>query len=314
MPNLVPPIVNVPQALEYRDRILSCVPSNLRERGFDPIMTLYLTEQTTLADIDAIKASQGKVLGCKLYPAGATTNSHFGVTSLAKVRPVLEHMALLQVPLLVHGEVVDPAVDPFDREAEFLSRELKPLLNDLPNLRLVLEHVTTKEAVDFVLSQGPNVAATITPQHLLYDRSALFQGGLRPHLYCLPILKRGNPHRLALLGAIKSGSPKFFLGTDSAPHMMKEKEKDCGCAGCFSAPLAMELYAEAFEEADALDHLEAFACHNGPDFYGLPRCPSSAKLTLEKRPRDIPKIFAVTGGTGIVPLRAGETTSWTTLS
>jgi dihydroorotase len=311
MPNLVPPVTTVPQALAYRERIMAAVPE-ARRAGFSVLMTLYLTDKTSPADIEEVAQSEGAVLGCKLYPAGATTNSHFGVTSLANVRPALLRMAELNVPLLVHGEVVDPAVDPFDREAVFLTRELAPLLAELPALRVVLEHVTTKEAVDFVLAHGPNVAATITPQHLLYDRSALFQGGLRPHLYCLPILKRGNPHRLALLEAIKSGSPKFFLGTDSAPHLGADKEKDCGCAGCFSAPLAMELYAEAFEQVDALEHLEAFACHNGADFYGLPRNAEQVRAVLEPRARDIPKSYAVQGSeSGIVPLRAGLQTSWT---
>jgi len=312
MPNLVPPVTTVAMALAYRERILAHVPAALVERGFDPLMTLYLTDSTRVEDIDDIRASQGRVLGCKLYPAGATTNSHFGVTSVAKIMPVLRRMEELHVPLLVHGEVVDPAVDPFDREKEFLSRELVPLLAALPALRVVLEHVTTKEAVDFVLAQGPNVAATITPQHLLYDRSALFQGGLRPHMYCLPVLKRGNPHRTALLGAIKSKSPKFFLGTDSAPHYQSDKEKDCGCAGCFSAMTAIELYAEAFDQVDALDGLEAFACHNGADFYRLPRCPSGARVTLEPVERAVPKLVGGNDAAkGIVPLRAGGSVLWT---
>jgi dihydroorotase len=226
-------------------------------------------------------------------------------------------MAKLGVPLCVHGEVVDASVDPFDREREFLTRELSPLLDEVPDLKVILEHVTTEEAVKFVESKGMNVAATITPQHLLYDRSHLFSGGLRPHFYCLPILKRGNPHRLALLRAIASGSPKFFLGTDSAPHAQSEKEKDCGCAGCFTAYSAIELYLEAFEEADALEHFENFACKNGAAFYGIEPNKSKMRLICEKKPMKIPRFFSLDLAKGdadarLVPLRAGEQCEWTT--
>jgi dihydroorotase len=226
-------------------------------------------------------------------------------------------MAELGVPLCIHGEVTDPKIDPFDREREFITRNLIPLLEQMPNLKVILEHVTTEEAVKFVESAGPNVAATITPQHLLYDRSHLFAGGLRPHFYCLPILKRGNPHRLALLRAIASGSPKFFLGTDSAPHAQSEKEKDCGCAGCFTANAALELYLEAFEEVGALEHFENFACHNGPAFYGLGPTKSKVLIRCEKKPMTIPTSFPLDlakAGTDakLIPLRAGEQCSWTT--
>lgn len=227
-------------------------------------------------------------------------------------------MAKLSVPLCVHGEVTDPTIDPFDREKVFLERELTPLLEQIPDLKVILEHVTTKDAVDFVLSKGPNVAATITPQHLLYDRSHLFAGGLRPHFYCLPILKRGNPHRIALLGAIASGSPKFFLGTDSAPHAQSEKEKDCGCAGCFTAFSALELYLEAFDEADALEHFENFACKNGPAFYGLPAYSGKVRVRCEKKVSKVPLAFPLelaktnTADPKLVPLRAGQQCDWTT--
>ena len=312
MPNLVPPVTTVAAALEYRERILGAVPPEVVKRGFEPLMTLYLTEETKPEEIDKLKATHGKVVAVKLYPAGATTNSHAGVRSLDKVASVLERMASLAVPLLIHGEVTDPAIDIFDREKVFLERELRPLLAKFPTLRVVLEHVTTKEAVDFVLAAGDNVAATITPQHLLYDRNSIFQGGLRPHMYCLPVLKRGDPHRLALLGALSS--PKFFLGTDSAPHERSEKEKDCGCAGCFSALSALELYLEAFEEADAMEHFQAFACENGPRFYGLPPCPSQKRVALERQPRPIPASVpyrkANGAESGIVPLRAGSETKW----
>ena len=227
-------------------------------------------------------------------------------------------MAKLGVPLCVHGEVTDPSIDPFDREKVFIDRELIPLLDQLPDLKVIMEHVTTKDAVDFVMSRGPNVAATITPQHLLYDRSHLFAGGLRPHFYCLPILKRGNPHRLALLGAIASGSPKFFLGTDSAPHAQSEKEKDCGCAGCFTANIALELYLEAFEEVDALDHFENFACKNGPAFYGLPAYSGNVQIKCEKKPSAVQASFpldlakSAVADPKLIPLRAGQQCAWTT--
>jgi dihydroorotase len=275
-------------------------------------MTLYLTDHTTEAEIDKIPSSPD-VVACKLYPQGATTNSHFGVSDISKIKPVLSRMAALGVPLCIHGEVVGKDVDPFDREKVFLETQLVPLMHEFPSLKIILEHITTKEAVDFVTqSTSPLLAATITPQHLLYDRSALFQGGLRPHLFCLPILKRGNPHRLALLQAIASGSPKFFLGTDSAPHSQNEKEKDCGCAGCFTAFSALELYLEAFEEADALDKFENFACHYGARFYGMEEKEEKrVRVRCEKTPLEVPKAFPMESGGQIVPLRAGEQCAWT---
>lgn len=250
-------------------------------------------------------------------PKGATTNSSNGVTDIGKMAPVFERMATLGIPLCVHGEVTDADIDPFDREKVFIERELRPLVQTFPSLKVIVEHVTTKEAVDFVMTQGDNVAATITPQHLLYDRSSLFQGGLHPHLYCLPLLKRGDPHRKALLSAIKSGSKKFFLGTDSAPHAQSEKEKECGCAGCFTAATAIELYLEAFEEVDALEHFENFACKNGAEFYGLPETHVKGMLQCEKKPSMVPEHFPLnlhgkkSEEAKLRPLRAGEECSWT---
>jgi dihydroorotase len=303
MPNLKPPVTTVAQAAAYRDRILAALPAGLR---FEPLMTLYLTDDTPAAEIRRAKES-GFVRAVKLYPAGATTNSAAGVTDLARCRDALAAMAALGLPLLVHGEVTDPAVDVFDREAVFIERVLAPLLKDFPGLKLVLEHVTTREGVDFVLAGGANVAATITAHHLLLNRNAIFQGGIRPHYYCLPVLKR-EAHRQALVAAAISGNPKFFLGTDSAPHGQRTKEAACGCAGCYTAHAGIELYAEAFEAAGALDRLEGFASCFGADFYGLPR--NRDTLTLTKQPWIVPATQAYSDDDLLVPLRAGEAVAW----
>ena len=303
MPNLKPPVTNVAQAAQYRQRILAALPAGV---AFQPLMTLYLTDNTRPEDIDEALAS-GFVHAVKLYPAGATTNSDAGVTDLGRCAATLARMEVLGLPLLVHGEVSDPAVDVFDREAAFIERVLSPLLKDFPGLRLVLEHVTTQDGVDFVHSAGANVAATLTAHHLLLNRNAIFQGGIRPHHYCLPVLKR-EAHRKALLAAATSGSPKFFLGTDSAPHARRAKEAACGCAGCYTANAGIELYAEAFEAAGALDRLEGFASHFGADFYGLPR--NTEKLTLVKRAWQVPATLPYVDDDVLVPLRAGETVSW----
>ena len=318
MPNLKPPITSVAAAQAYRERILAAreqaaiqteLESELEAnaiRQFEPLMTLYLTDRTTAADVLAAKAS-GFVHGIKLYPAGATTHSDAGVTDLGKLHPTLAAMQSCGLPFLVHGEVTDPAIDIFDREAIFIDRVLQPLRRDFPALKIVFEHATTREAVQWVReSKGP-VAATLTPQHLLYDRNALFVGGIRPHWYCLPVLKRAV-HREALLAAATSGDPKFFLGTDSAPHARGLKEHACGCAGCYTAPHAMELYASAFDSVGALDRLEAFASHHGADFYGLPR--NSGSLTLERRPGVVPVELPFVDGERIVPLAAGEPLQW----
>ena len=302
MPNLKPPVVTVADAQAYRARILSALPADTE---FNPLMTLYLTDRTEPSEIDNAKRS-GFVHGVKYYPAGATTNSDSGVTAIANVHPVLEAMQRVGLPLLIHGEVTASHVDMFDREQVFVETLLAQIVRDFPALKIVLEHVTTKEAAEFVRDASPNVAATITPQHLLYSRNALFVGGLRPHYYCLPILKRES-HRQALVAAATSGSPKFFLGTDSAPHSKASKENACGCAGCYSAPAALELYAEAFEDAGALHRLEAFASFNGPDFYGLAR--NVNRVTLKREPWTMPSDYAF-GGERIVPLRAGETIRW----
>ncbi|MCB1822880.1 MAG: dihydroorotase, partial [Candidatus Competibacteraceae bacterium] len=266
MPNLRPPVTTTEQALAYRTRIVDAVSPSM---DFQPLMTLYLTDHTSPAEI-ARAQSSGYVHAVKLYPAGATTNADAGVTAIEKVSPVLEAMQAQGMPLLVHGEVTDPAVDVFDRESVFIARVLIPLIRDFPELKVVMEHITTQEAADFVRDAPVTVAATITAHHLLYNRNALFQGGVRPHYYCLPVLKRER-HRQALVKAATSGNPKFFLGTDSAPHPRQGKETACGCAGCYTAHAALELYAEAFEAAGALDKLEAFASFHGADFYGLPR-------------------------------------------
>ena len=303
MPNLRPPITTVAAAAEYRARILAALPAGMR---FEPLMTLYLTDNTPADEIRRAVES-GFVHAVKLYPAGATTNSDAGVTDLGKCDAALAEMEKLGLPLLVHGEVTDPAIDLFDRENVFIERVMQPLLSRRPGLRVVFEHITTKEAAAFVAAAGSNVAATITAHHLLYNRNAIFSGGLRPHYYCLPVLKR-EIHREALLRAATSGSNKFFLGTDSAPHARHAKEVDCGCAGCYTAHAALELYAEAFEAAGALDRLEAFASFNGPDFYRLPR--NTGQVTLVKQDWCAPDTFAYAGGETLVPLRAGEALHW----
>lgn len=303
MPNLKPPVTTVAQAAAYRTRILAALPAGMK---FEPLMTLYLTDDTAPEEIGAAKES-GFVHAVKLYPAGATTNSAAGVTDLGKCRMTLARMEALGLPLLVHGEATDPAVDVFDREAVFIARVAQPLLKDFPALRLVFEHITTHEAVQFVLGAGANVAATITAHHLLFNRNALFFGGIRPHLYCLPVLKR-EAHRLALVAAATSGNPKFFLGTDSAPHARSTKEAACGCAGCYTAHAGIELYAQAFEAAAALDRLEGFASHYGADFYGLPR--NTGKITLVRDSWAPPAVLPFTGEDPLVPLLAGETIAW----
>lgn len=303
MPNLRPPVTTVAAAAEYRQRILAALPAG---SGFEPLMTLYLTDNTPADEIRRA-ADSGFVKAVKLYPAGATTNSDAGVTDLVKCDAALAEMETVGMPLLVHGEVTDPAIDIFDRENVFIETVLKPLLARHPGLRVVFEHITTKDAAEFVASAGDNVAATITAHHLLYNRNAIFAGGVRPHYYCLPVLKR-ETHRAALVRAATSGSPKFFLGTDSAPHARNTKEASCGCAGCYTALAALELYAEAFEMAGALDRLEAFASFNGPDFYRLPR--NSGTVTLEKRAWTVPEALDYAAEDVLVPLRAGETLSW----
>ena len=302
MPNLKSPVTGTAQAAAYRERILAAVPQGLT---FTPLMTLYLTDNTPVEEIDRAKAS-GFVHAVKYYPAGATTNSDAGVTDIGKCFATLARMEELGLPLLVHGEVTDAEVDIFDRERVFVERVLAPLLKRFPRLRLVLEHITTLEGVQFVESTGPNVAGTLTAHHLLMNRNALLAGGIRPHHYCLPVLKR-EAHRRALVQAATSGNPKFFLGTDSAPHARNAKEAACGCAGCYTALNALELYAEVFEAAGALDKLEAFASFHGADFYGLPR--NTDKLTLEKATWRVPDSLPF-GDDLLVPLRAGETLHW----
>ena len=302
MPNLKPAVRTTDQALAYRERILSAVPSNF---NFRPLMTLYLTDDTPPEEIARAKRS-GQVFGVKLYPAGATTHSDEGVTRLSRCFHTLEKMEELGLPLLVHGESTDPAIDVFDREQAFIEETLGPALERFPRLKVVLEHITTREAVQYVEVTGPNVAATITAHHLLLNRNALFLGGIRPHHYCLPVLKR-ETHREALVEAATSGNPKFFLGTDSAPHPRSAKEAACGCAGIYTAHAAIELYAAAFEEADALDRLEGFASVFGAQFYGLPL--SAGTITLERAEWRVPERLAF-GGEELVPLRAGETIPW----
>jgi dihydroorotase len=304
MPNLRPPVTRVADAAAYRERIIAAVPTALAGR-FTPLMTLYLTDATPPEEI-ARARSCGFVHGVKLYPAGATTNSQSGVTDLARVFPVLEAMQQVGLPLLVHGEVTDPGVDVFDREAVFLQRHLAPLLERLPDLRVVVEHITTRDAVAFVRAAGPRVAATITAHHLLYSRNAMFTGGICPHYYCLPVLKR-EVHREALVEAATSGEPKFFLGTDSAPHPRRAKESACGCAGMFTAHAAIELYAEAFERAGALERLNAFAGEFGPRFYDLPV--NREKVRLERVAWEVPASYPF-GQDDLVPLRAGEQVAW----
>lgn len=302
MPNLVPPITTVAAAVSYRERILVALPSGSR---FTPLMTAYLTDDTDIAEL-ARGHSEGIFTAAKLYPARATTNSAAGVSDVGKLYPVLERMAALAMPLLVHGEVTDRAVDVFDREAVFIERILAPLIRRLPHLKIVLEHITTKEAVQFVESAGENVAATVTAHHLVINRNALFDGGLRPHMYCLPIAKR-EPHRIALRRAATSGSGKFFLGTDTAPHLVADKERDCGCAGIFSAPVALEVYASVFAEEDALERFEAFASLNGPRFYGLPA--NEERITIRAEPWTAP-VEVVTGSGPLRPFLGGETIAW----
>ncbi len=302
MPNLKPPVVSTAEALAYRERILAALPEGMR---FDPLMTLYLTEATPPEEIVRAHDS-GLVQAVKYYPAGATTNAASGVRDPRRCYPVFEEMQRQGMPLLLHGESIDPKVDVFDREAVFIEQTLTPLVRDFPDLRIVLEHITTQAAVDFVTEASPNVAATITVHHLLMNRNAMFQGGIRPHHYCLPVLKRER-HRQALVAAATGGNPKFFLGTDSAPHPRHAKESACGCAGMYTAHAAIELYAEVFEAAGALDRLEAFASFHGPDFYRLPR--NRGQLVLEKADWTVPEEVPFGRAPG-VPLRAGETVSW----
>lgn len=302
MPNLKPPVTTVAAAGEYRARILAALPASSR---FSPLMTLYLTDNMRPAEIERAKTS-GIVHAVKYYPAGATTNSDSGVTSLDRVYPVLAAMERLGVVLSLHGEVTDPAVDMFDRERVFVETLLTRIVRDFPGLKVVLEHVTTLEAAAFVRESTANVGATITPHHLLWSRNALFVGGIRPHFYCLPILKR-ETHRQALIAAATSGNPRFFLGTDSAPHARHTKEAACGCAGCYSAHAALELYAEAFDDAAALPQLEGFASHFGADFYGLPR--NTDTVTLVREAWNAPAEYPF-GAESLVPLRAGEAIRW----
>ena len=302
MPNLKPPVTTTEAAGAYRVRILAALPAGT---AFEPLMTLYLTESTTPAEIERARAS-GFVQAVKYYPAGATTHSDAGVKDLARLEATLARMEELDLPLLVHGEVTDPAVDTFDREQVFIERVLGPLVRRYPKLRVVFEHITTREAAEFVAASGPRVAATITPQHLLLNRSALFDGGIRPHHYCLPVLKREH-HRVALLAAATGGSPRDFLGTDSAPHGKATKETACGCAGIYSSHAAIELYAEAFESVNALARLEAFASFHGADFYGLAR--NSSTISLAREPWSPPASYPF-GTDVLVPFRALEPVAW----
>ncbi len=306
MPNLTPPVTTVAAATAYRERIVAAVPAGA---DFTPLMTCYLTDD---ADPDELARghAEGVWAAAKLYPAHATTNSAHGVTDIRKLTAVLERMARLGMPLLIHGEVTDPAVDIFDREAVFVEHVLTPLVADHPGLKIVLEHITTAEAVDFVAAAGPNVAATITPQHLLINRNALFAGGIRPHAYCLPVLKRER-HRLAVRAAAVSGSPKFFLGTDSAPHQVGTKESGCGCAGIFNAPFALESYATVFDQEGALERLEGFASTFGAQFYGMKL--NEKTVTLERGEEAIPDIIGE-GATAVVPFHAGEMIGWRVIS
>ncbi|HSX52010.1 MAG TPA: dihydroorotase [Cellvibrio sp.] len=301
MPNLVPPVMNTQQALVYKERILAARPAG---NSFEPLMVLYLTDNTDPAEIAIAKAAG--VTACKLYPAGATTNSASGVTDLKKIYPALEAMQEAGMHFLLHGEVTDSAIDIFDREKVFLDRTFSEVVKSFPALKMVLEHITTSDAAQFVAEAPANVGATITAHHLLYNRNHMLAGGIRPHYYCLPILKRGT-HQQALIKAATSGSPKFFLGTDSAPHAKDKKEAACGCAGSYTAFAAIELYAEAFEDAGALDKLEAFASHFGADFYGLPR--NTDTITLIKQDWQVPDTLSL-GDQPLVPLRAGETLRW----
>lgn len=302
MPNLVPPVTNAAEALAYKERILSARPAG---SSFEPLMVLYLTDKTTAQDIIAAKAAG--VVAAKLYPAGATTNSHSGVSSLSKLYPVLEVMAEQQMLLLVHGEVTDSHIDIFDREKVFIDQHLTQLVDTIPGLKVVFEHITTADAVEFVKAAPERVAATITPQHLLLNRNDMLVGGVRPHNYCLPVLKR-RTHQEALRAVVATGNKKFFLGTDSAPHAKHRKEAACGCAGCYSAWSAIELYAQVFEDLGCLDKLEGFASHYGPDFYNLPR--NSGTITLVKQNWTVPAEITLPDGSPIVPFFAEQQLSW----
>lgn len=302
MPNLAPPVTTTAQALAYRERIRAARPSG---SGFEPLMSLYLTDTTPADEIERARAS-GIILAAKLYPAGATTHSEAGVTEIRRIEAVLARMEAVGLVLAVHGEVTAPEVDVFDREAVFITQVLQPLSQQFPRLKIVFEHVSTTEGIAFVQSARPGIAATLTAHHLLLNRNALFQGGLRPHHYCLPVIKR-ETHRQALLAAATSGNPRFFLGTDSAPHPRHAKESACGCAGLFTAPIAMALYAEAFEAAGALSQLEGFASFYGADFYGVPR--NTHQVQLRKQTVSVPTHFAY-GAAEVVPLRAGQTVAW----
>ncbi|KAF6172854.1 hypothetical protein GIB67_035408 [Kingdonia uniflora] len=304
MPNLKPPVTTTAAAVAYQNSIFKALP---KDTVFTPLMTLYLTDNTHPDEIKLAKRS-GVIYAVKLYPAGATTNSQDGVTDLfGKCLPVLEEMVEQNMPLLVHGEVTDPEVDIFDREKIFIDTILRPLIQKLPKLKVVMEHITTQDAVRFIEScEEGTVAATVTPQHLLLNRNSLFQGGLQPHNYCLPVLKR-EIHRQAIVSAVTSGNKRFFLGTDSAPHERKRKESSCGCAGIYSAPVALSLYAKVFEEADALDKLEAFTSFNGPDFYGLPR--NSSKIKLIRSPWKVPESYTYAFGE-LIPMFTGQTLEW----
>lgn len=302
MPNLVPPVTNAAEALAYKERILAARPAG---SSFEPLMVLYLTDKTTAEDIKAAKAAG--VVAVKLYPAGATTNSHSGVSSLSKLYPVLEVMAEQQMLLLVHGEVTDSHIDIFDREKVFIDQHLTQLVNTIPGLKVVFEHITTADAVEFVKAAPERVAATITPQHLLLNRNDMLVGGVRPHNYCLPVLKR-RTHQEALRAVVATGNKKFFLGTDSAPHAKHRKEAACGCAGCYSAWSAIELYAQVFEDLGCLDKLEGFASHYGPDFYNLPR--NSGTITLVKQNWTVPAEITLPDGSPIVPFFAEQQLSW----
>ena len=302
MPNLKPPVTSCVQAMAYRQRILAQLDSSSH---FDPLMTLYLTDNTSAEEITRA-CDDANIYAIKYYPAGATTNSDSGVTQLEKCYPLLEIMAGRGLPLLLHGEVTDADIDIFDREQVFIERTLAPLVRRFPSLKIVMEHITTAEAVQFVQESPANIAATVTVQHLLFNRNDMLVGGIRPHYYCLPILKR-HRHQQALLQAVTSGNSKFFLGTDSAPHSQETKETSCGCAGCYTAPAAIELYATIFERMNALQHLEGFASHHGPDFYSLPR--NSDQITLVKQPWQMPKQVTV-GDQQLIPLLAGETIHW----
>ncbi len=302
MPNLKPPVSNTQLAGEYRQRILRALP---KDSPFEPLMTIYMTDNLSIEEIRTAKSS-GFIKAVKLYPAGATTHSDSGVTDLKRRYPVIEAMQSMGMPLLVHAEVTTSEIDIFDREQVFIERHLAPLVREFPELRLVFEHITTREAVDFVTGASNRVAATITAHHLLYNRNAMLAGGIRPHYYCLPILKR-ETHQTALIEAATSGNPKFFLGTDSAPHAQQTKECGCGCAGCYTAHAAIELYAEAFERAGALEKLEGFACFHGADFYDLPR--NSGTIILKKESWEVPAYYPL-GDDRLVPLRAGEQIQW----